>query len=172
MAHSVQGGMPRASERAPRMTPKESCIPQPRPDLRHVLLTAGLLALTVACQRGERTMSDRPEPGAQAAAAPAPTQVRDREGVVANFGERVRLRGRYESREIADLLDNVWFRGPMLALADGTLLFFEPGERDDAEILTHEGREVEVLGVLRPPPAPSFDVASVVIESMTIVGVD
>lgn len=101
-----------------------------------------------------------------------PALVRDRDSVVANFGERVRLIGRYESRDLADLLGNVWFRGPMLVLADGTLLFFEPAERDGDEILTHEGHEVEIVGALKPPPAPSFDVASVVIESMTLVGVD
>jgi len=119
-------------------------------------------------------MSDLPEPRAQPPqrAAPAPPPLRDREGVVAGFGERVRLVGRYESRDLADLHGNVWFRGPMLALADGTLLFFEPAERDDAEIQTLEGREVEVLGVLKPPPAPSFDVASVVVESITLAGVD
>lgn len=136
------------------------------------LLSVEFLALTLSCQRGERTMSDRPGPRDRATKAASPARVLDRAGVVANLGERVRIFGRYESRELADLLGHVWFHGPMLALADGTLLFFEPAERDSDEVLKHEGREVEILGLLKPAPAPSFDVASVEIESMTLTGAD
>ncbi|MCA9660381.1 MAG: hypothetical protein KC486_18705 [Myxococcales bacterium] len=116
-------------------------------------------------------MSERPpEASAQASAEEALPEIRDRAGVVAHYGDRVRVRGRYASRPLADLQGRVWSTGPFVVLDDETLLFFSPAERDPGEVSAHEGRAVEVVGVLAPPPAPSFDVASVTVESLTIVG--
>ena len=98
-----------------------------------------------------------------------PPQVRARADVIARYGERVRILGRYELRALADVRGRVWSHGPFVVLGDGTLVFFEPRERAAAEIAAHEGHGVEVIGVLAPPPAPSFDVASVTVESLRIV---
>lgn len=114
-------------------------------------------------------MSERPPANRDPSTVDALPEIRDRAGVVARYGDRVRIRGRYASRPLADLQGRVWSTGPFVVLDDETLLFFAPAERDPAEVSAHEGRAVEVVGVLAPPPAPSFDVASVTVESLTII---
>jgi hypothetical protein len=118
-------------------------------------------------------MNERPAADRAPSTADALPEIRGRAGVVARYGERVRVRGRYASRPLADLQGRVWSTGPFVVLDDGTLLFLSPAGRDPAEVSAHEGRAVEVVGVvgvLAPPPAPSFDVASLTVESLTIVG--
>lgn len=127
------------------------------------------IMLSCACHKGQAVQDPGDERERDPAGDAAPAEIRDRAGVVSHHHQRARLRGRYESRPLADLQGRVWSRGPFLVLADDTLLFFEPATRDPAEIAAHEGREVEVIGVILPPPAPSFDIASVTVESLTIV---